>query len=247
MARELDAILKELDAGYDPERQRINAQLTALPAEADAQISGLNAQKDQAFNDILGGARDRGLGFSGIPLQEQAKYSATNFLPAVANVRSTQNQRAGSLSDALNNVNLDQRKYAQSIRDSELSRDEQQRQFNAQLAAQDRAAKAAAAAAGGFGISAGGGGAAAQAAAKAPSIQDQAYLNVQGFLKQGRAAAESDYQATLNSANRGNALDKLKVQLYNQAGIGRSPLNIAGTSAQNFNGLSGNILSGLRI
>lgn len=54
----------------------------------------------------------------------------------------------------------------------------------------------------------------------APSIQDQAYGSVQSFLGKGRAAAESDYNATLKSANRGNAMDKLKVQLYNQNGIG---------------------------
>lgn len=46
-----------------------------------------------------------------------------------------------------------------------------------------------------------------------------AYQNVQGFLAKGSAAANSDYAATLKSANNGNALDKLKIQAYNKAGI----------------------------
>lgn len=59
----------------------------------------------------------------------------------------------------------------------------------------------------------------ATSAPSAPTIQDQAYTSVQKFLSQGPAVAKSDYAATLKSANYGNALDKLKVQLYNQNGI----------------------------
>lgn len=55
--------------------------------------------------------------------------------------------------------------------------------------------------------------------ASQPNIQDQAYTSVQKYLSQGNAQAKSDYMATLKSANYGNALDKLKVQLYNQNGI----------------------------
>lgn len=96
----------------------------------------------------------------------------------------------------------------------EAARQEQIRQFNEQLAlSKANAARAAAASAGASPtFNTGGSG--------TPSIQDQAYKSVQNFLRQGRAAAESDYRATLKSANYGNAMDKLKVQLYNQQGIG---------------------------
>jgi hypothetical protein len=141
MARELSDILKELDASYAPQHQSIQQQIDALPAQADAQISGLQGQQDQAFKDILSGAQSRGLGFSGIPLGEQAQYTSSQFLPAVAKVREAQNQGRTSLTDALNNINLDQNKYAQGIRQSELDREEQIRQFNEKLAA-DKAAAA---------------------------------------------------------------------------------------------------------
>jgi hypothetical protein len=147
LARSLDQILTELDAGYAPSRQLINQRLEGLPQQADAEIQGLNAQQGQAFNDILAGARDRGLGFSGIPIQEQAKYTATNFLPAVARVRQAQTDQKTSLFDALNNVNLDQRKTATGIYQTELDRDEQKRQFEQAQAAQERQAAASQAAA----------------------------------------------------------------------------------------------------
>ena len=84
-------------------------------------------------------------------------------------------------------------------------------------------------------------------------MQDLAYQNVASFLSKGKSAAESDYAATLKSANKGNALDKLKIQLYNANGIGtgasigglqaNSGLNFGGGGS---NGLSGNILGGVR-
>src|SRR5688572_31281615 len=87
LARTLDEILQEIDAGYNPQRQSIQTRLDALPAQADAEIAGLKATQEQAFGDILGGARDRGMGFSGVPLAEQSRYTASQFLPAVARVR----------------------------------------------------------------------------------------------------------------------------------------------------------------
>lgn len=143
MARELSQILSELDASYNPQRQTINDRLSLLPEQADAEIKGLESQKTQAFDDILAGARNRGMGFSGIPLAEEAKYVSSSFLPAVARVKQSQNETKLSLIDALNNINLSQNQYAQSVRQQELDRDEQIRQFNEQLAAQKAAAAAA--------------------------------------------------------------------------------------------------------
>ncbi|MEO5499467.1 MAG: hypothetical protein ABIR46_03135 [Candidatus Saccharimonadales bacterium] len=53
-------------------------------------------------------------------------------------------------------------------------------------------------------------------AGDAPTVQDQAYTSVQRFLQGNDAQIRSDYAATLKSAQKGNALDKLKVQLYQQ-------------------------------
>lgn len=232
IARSLDAIIQELDAGYAPSRKLINERIAAIPASADAEVAGLQAQLGQANEQILGQARDRGLGFAGIPIAEQAKYAATSFAPAVARVRQSANDQKTSLFDALNNTNLEQRKYATSIQQNEFNLDEQKRQFEAaQQAAREAEARARAASGGGGGggfslASLLGGGGDLPAVQAKPSAAEQAYLNVQGFLSKGRSAAESDYLATLNSANRGNAHDKLKVEAYRRAGIGGNLPNV---------------------
>lgn len=92
-----------------------------------------------------------------------------------------------------------------------------QEQDSAKMAEQQRefdAAQATSRASSGGGISLGGLG---LGGSSSPTIQDQAYKAVQAFLKGSNAQILSDYNATLKSANYGNALDKLKVQLYQQA------------------------------
>lgn len=135
-----------------------------------------------------------------------------------------------SYAQNLYNTLYQKEKDAQAAQQAESDRQEQIREFDAQLAAQARAAANS-------GITLGG----SSTPSAAPSLQDQAYSNVQSFLTKGRAAAESDYAATLKSANYGNALDKLKVQLYNKAGIGVPQilnLNQPGLSSYNVPGLS---------
>lgn len=105
---------------------------------------------------------------------------------------------------------------------------EQKRQFEATLAEQKRQADQSARAASGGGgydlstlLGTGANKSLGDPVAKASQANaDWAYQSVQNFLSKGSAAAESDYLATLDSANRGNIRDKLKVQLYNQKGIG---------------------------
>lgn len=102
------------------------------------------------------------------------KYDSTTFKPAVANLYSNQNARKSSLEEALNSLYRDQRNQATGIQQTEISREEQQRQFDAnlawqheQLARQEAMQKAANAAAGSyFGRPTGG---AAPTAAAAPS------------------------------------------------------------------------------
>lgn len=137
MAQDISSILQELDAGYNPQRQAINDQIAQLQPQADAQVQGLKAQQSNAFNDITNGARDRGMGFSGIPIDEQAKYTAGTFLPAVAQVQQSLNTSKNSLVDALNNVNLDQRKTAYGIQSDQLTREQAAADAAAARAAQN--------------------------------------------------------------------------------------------------------------
>lgn len=195
IARTLDQILADLNPAYDPQRALVQKQQDALPAQFDAQQQGLQAQADSANQGILSQAQQRGLGFSGIPVAEQAKYNATTFMPAVANLKGQQLQAQTSLSDQLNKLNTDQRTQAMGYQQDEYNRDqqaaqlaEQQRQFNLNLQFQkDQAARQAAtarASAGSGGVSLGGGG----GAAAQPSL-NQAIA--QAFSKYSVAAAKS--------------------------------------------------------
>lgn len=145
LAQTLDQILSTLNPGYDPMRQSVATQQAALPAQFDAQQQGLTAQADQAHQNILSQAQNRGLGFSGIPVGEQAKYDATTFMPAVANLKGKMIDAQTSLSDQLNKINLDQQTQGNSILQTQQARDEQQRQFDQNMAFQreqaDRAAR----------------------------------------------------------------------------------------------------------
>lgn len=123
MARALEQILQELNSVYDPQRQNYNAQIQSLDPAMQAEEKGLQQAKTDAFQDINTGANRRGLLFSGIPIDEQAKYTGAQFLPAVANLKSRYAQQRFNLQDALNNVNLEQRKYGQSLYNDEVSQD----------------------------------------------------------------------------------------------------------------------------
>lgn len=174
MASSLDQVLTSLNSVYQPQVDSIQKQQAALPAQYDAQAAGIDASKNNAFSSILDGARARGTGiaFGGIPLQEQAQYTASTYAPALANLRNTQDQQQKSLTDSLNTVN--QNKYTQAIGIDQYNQTmaENQRQFNAtqdfqkqQLAQQAAQAALARSSASSSGLSYGGGGGGQQAQA----------------------------------------------------------------------------------
>lgn len=141
MARALEDIVKELDAGYQPDRQRINDQINALPGQLETEEASLKAKEQDYFtNTILGGARERGVAFGGIPEGERARYGAMEFLPAVARLKQSGVEARGTLLGALTSLDREQREKAMGLRQQELDRDEQIRQ--AELTRQNELAKA---------------------------------------------------------------------------------------------------------
>jgi len=146
MARSLDAILAELNPSYATSENILNTRLNAIPGEIDAGIAQTDAKLGVANTNILNSARRRGTGvaFGGIPLAEQANYAATEYAPAIANLRSVGANKELSLQDSLATLARDKRTQAQSIYDTGIAQDlaertfqESQRQFNEQ----QRAAK----------------------------------------------------------------------------------------------------------
>src|SRR5688500_11877662 len=103
--RTLDQIISEIRGVYDPQVNTLRQKQSSIPDVIRGEETALGAKKDQAFGDIVSGARRRGLGFSGIPLGEQAKYSATEYMPALARLRQSGQDQATSLEEAILGVN----------------------------------------------------------------------------------------------------------------------------------------------
>jgi hypothetical protein len=141
MARSLDQIYAALGSVYDPQVSSIQKRQDAIPNDEQAQEQGLSAQQNAAFDQITDKARSRGLGFSGIPLSEQAQYNATDYMPALANLKKSARDQVTSLEDAILGINERRQTAAQGISDNEQNRDlqraqmdEQKRQFDASQA-----------------------------------------------------------------------------------------------------------------
>lgn len=209
IARSLDAIVQELDAGYNPSRQAINDKVAGLPAQYAAEEAGLKAQeKDYFTNTIVGGARERGVAFGGIPEGERAQYGASTFLPALARLKTSQTEQQGSLMESLNSLNREQRGQAQGIYQGELDRDEQIRQFNAAQAASERQAAALRKAMATPTLTP------PQAGTSPDANKQKAMLDVQGMLaRRGTPSYYQELMAINKSAGYGNAYDKAKLEL----------------------------------
>jgi hypothetical protein len=206
--RTLAQILAETNSIYDPQVASVQQQIGQLPGQTAAEEQGLQAKQTQAFGDILNGARRRNLGFSGIPLAEQAQYTATNYLPALANLHTAQNQRATSLQDAILGIRERQNQYAQGI-----YQQEQDRALQARAAADQAAAYR----------SLFGGQQSPTPAPQAPAAdpyaginKNNAYASVAGVLNSGNVAAINSFlNAITASAKYGNVYDQYKLDLVN--------------------------------
>ena len=146
-ARTLQQIITELKPTYAAQAKSLQEQANLIPQQIETEEQALNAKKDQAFRDILSGARRRGLGFSGIPLAEQAQYASTEFAPALARLRDAGHERALSLQQAILGINERRDTLARQIYQQEQDRAFQAEQARLAREAQERSAARAAAAA----------------------------------------------------------------------------------------------------
>lgn len=223
--RTLDSILAELAPIYAPQEELYRRRQAEIPGQLQAEEQGLDAKKDVAFNSILGGARQRGIGFSGIPLAEQAKYTATDYLPAIARLRQGGREQAMSLEESILGINerkqsaaMGMRQYEQQRYDQYMERLRQEEEQRRQQAEAQRASQA-----GAFSPTFGMASAAptkAQGAAapqvKISPLQQDAFNDVNSRIQQRLPDGQlmSDYLATASSAKYGNQKDLLKLQMY---------------------------------
>ena len=223
--RTLDQILGELGSVYDPQINSIRTQQAAIPGQQVAEEQGLQAKQTQAFDDILGGARRRGMGFSGIPLGEQAKYTATEYLPAIARLRTASKQQATSLEDQINQINERRTTTALGLRQQDIDNDYRERQF---AAAQEEARRAAAGSGGG-GFSPSFGGIGGSTPVKAAQMQQRAGGGFNFQDSSGRGISAAQYAAV-----KGVPFRTLLQQMANAGDAGaRHALGLVGNADKN--------------
>lgn len=146
--RPLADIMAELDPAYSQQTGIIQNQIAGLGTKYAAQEAALGAKKTEGFNQINNQATARGLSFSGIPLDEQATYLADTYLPAVANLKSSQNDETTALNKSLADIYTDKYTKAYDINNTDRSAlnswnlQQMQNEFTASESSKDRAASA---------------------------------------------------------------------------------------------------------
>lgn len=210
MARSFDEVLAEVSRQSDPQRKTVLDQISQLPTQQAAEETALGAKKDQAYSDILDGARRRGLGFSGIPLGEQAKYNATDYAPALANLGASYNNRKSTLETSLADYGKQDYSTAYNIYNQDRQFEEQQRQFNEQMAENQRQQAAARSASAGsyLGAASGSAAAAPQQGQTLPQISQRADKGFNFTDSSGKTISAAMY-AQLTGSNFFDLLGKM--------------------------------------
>lgn len=156
----LAQVMAELNPAYAGQTSVIQQRQAGLGAKYDAQRTGITAEKGQGFNAINNQATGRGLSFSGIPIDEQATYLSTKYLPGMQQANYQQNEEDLTLQGQIAQIGTQQANQAfgevskqksdlnswNSARDAEAAaarEAEIQRQFTASENTKNRAASAA--------------------------------------------------------------------------------------------------------
>lgn len=145
MARSMEQVLAEVQKQSDPQRQSILKQVSDIPSLQQADESGLEAQKNKGFEDIMLGARRRGVAYWGAPIAEQQDYLSTSYLPSLAKMKQGYNDKRTSLEMALADIGKSDYSTAYNMYNTDRAFEEQQRQFNESQAEARRQAAASSA------------------------------------------------------------------------------------------------------
>ena len=117
----VEQVIADLNPAYSGSIDVINNRRAALPGQFQAQRSGLEAEKVVGFNQINNQATGRGMSFSGIPLDEQANYLSTKYLPGLQQLAFQENEQNLALDEALAGINKERRLKAMDVRSNQQS------------------------------------------------------------------------------------------------------------------------------
>lgn len=147
--QELQQLIAELGQSVNPQKQLIDESILANTTAGAAQEAGLGAQKDTQFKNIEQGAQNKGMFFSGFSPDEQAKYTAGTYLPALAQLQSTIAATRSNLLGKKADLDTDIYQKAFSTRENQKSQlnayntEQENRAFQAEQARIQREAAAA--------------------------------------------------------------------------------------------------------
>lgn len=155
-----------------------------MPAYYQAQTDSLGVAKDNAFRDITGAASARGIVYSGMPIQEQTRYTGEKYLPALAQLQQQKNEKTYGFQSQLTDIYGKRLSQAQALQQQELDREEQARQFELKRQDEERRYQQQLAAQRASASRSGGGGGGGGGTTKQPSVGDAAAL-VNALRSQG--------------------------------------------------------------
>jgi len=104
-----------LGTTYDPQVQALQAQNPQIDQQLTTTLSSLDQAKVNAFRDITNSANSKGMLFSGFSPDQQATYTGTKYLPAVANARTSAQNAKNTLLDRINTINTNRQNQARGI------------------------------------------------------------------------------------------------------------------------------------
>lgn len=119
--RELQSLVKDLSKSIQPQLGLIDESITRNETAGAAQEAGLNAKKDTAFQQIGQESQNKGMFFSGFTPDEQAKYTAGTYLPALAQLQSTIAETRANLLGKKADLNSDVYNKAFDTRENDIA------------------------------------------------------------------------------------------------------------------------------
>lgn len=87
--RDLQGLITEQRAALAPQYGLIDESIAQNATAGEAQVAGLDATRKKTFGNIEQAAQDKGMFFSGFSPDAQAEYTASTYLPAVAQLQAT--------------------------------------------------------------------------------------------------------------------------------------------------------------
>jgi len=194
--RDLNQLIGELGQAYIPQKTQIDQDIQAAENSGQAQEAGLGATQKQQFGQIEQKAQNKGMFFSGFSPDEQAKYTSTVYLPALANLRSTIAATRSQLLGKKANIDSQIANQAFTVREGDVAAQRAWQQQQEQMAFQAEQARLAREAAARENAA----NRRASAAPAAPKPTRDEYNNYVGALKSRlKAFKDSGYKSDIRS------------------------------------------------